>query len=122
MQKRPLSPHLQIYKPQISSVLSIMHRFSGVGLFLGLLILVIGLACLATSELAFVIFQDFLSGIIGKSILFLCLLGFFYHFANGIRHLGWDIGFGYDIGTMEKTGIFVLIFTLASTISVWFYF
>jgi succinate dehydrogenase / fumarate reductase cytochrome b subunit len=122
MKPRPLSPHLQIYRPQITSVLSILHRFSGIGLFIALLFVVIGLGCLATGERAFQTFQDFFSGIVGKMLLFLSLLGFYYHFANGIRHLAWDSGYGFELTTVEKTGWFVIAFTIGATLITWILF
>lgn len=122
MKQRPLSPHLQIYRPQITSVLSIMHRFSGIGLFVALLMFVVGLGCLATSEQAFNIFRNLLSGIIGQTILFFCLLGFYYHLANGIRHLAWDAGYGFDLETTEKSGIGVVALSVLLTIVTWFIF
>lgn len=122
MKQRPLSPHLQVYRPQITSVLSIMHRFSGIGLFFALLILVIGLGCIATSESAFTTFRQALSGIIGQLILFFCLLGFYYHLANGIRHLAWDAGYGFDLTTTERSGIIVIGFTLIATTLTWMFF
>lgn len=122
MKQRPLSPHLQIYRPQISSVLSIMHRFTGIGLFFGLFLLVIGLGCLATGESTFQEYRHMMSGVFGQLILFLCLMAFYYHLANGIRHLGWDIGYGFEIKSMERSGVFVVIFTLAATICTWMNF
>lgn len=120
MKQRPLSPHLQVYRPQITSFLSIMHRFSGIGLFLALVILVVGLGCLATSEQAFSVFRRILTGIIGQTILFFCLLGFYYHLANGIRHLAWDAGYGFELETTEKSGIGVVALAIALTILTWF--
>lgn len=122
MKQRPLSPHLQIYRPQITSVLSIMHRFSGIGLFIALLILVAGLGCLATSESAYKNFKEIFSSIAGQFILFFCLLGFYYHLANGIRHLAWDAGYGFNINTTERTGIVVIGFTLIATFLTWMFF
>lgn len=122
MKQRPLSPHLQVYRPQITSVLSIMHRLSGIGLFVALLILVIGLGCLATSEGVFQSFRSYLSGVVGQIILFFCLLGFYYHLANGIRHLSWDAGYGFELTTTERTGIIVIVFTLVATVLTWISF
>ncbi len=122
MKQRPLSPHLQVYRPQITSVLSIMHRFSGVGLFLALLILAAALGCLAAGEQAFSIFRNLLTGIIGQTILFFCLLGFYYHLANGIRHLAWDAGYGFELETTEKSGIVVVTLTVVLTILTWIIF
>lgn len=117
--QRPLSPHLQVYKPQITSVLSIMHRLSGAGLAFGLFILIAWLACLSHSEQAFLAFQDLFSGFIGKTILVLCLSGFYYHLANGIRHLMWDAGYGFEMTTTTKSGWFVVVFTFILTFLTW---
>lgn len=117
--QRPLSPHLQVYKPQLTTILSIFHRISGVGLTFALFILVAWIACISHSEEAFLSFQDLFSGFIGKTILLFCLLGFYYHLANGIRHLMWDAGYGFDLTTTYKSGWFVVALTPVLTLLTW---
>jgi len=109
--QRPMSPHLQIYKPQITSVLSILHRITGVGLVFGLLMFLWFIGALATSPEAFTTFVGFSSSFLGYIFILGFIIALSYHFCNGIRHLFWDIGIGYDIEMVTKTGIAVLIST-----------
>ncbi len=116
---RPLSPHLQIYRPQITMVLSILHRLTGVALGLGALALVYWLAAAAAGPRAFAQAQ----AIAGSWLGWLVLLGFtwalFYHLCNGIRHLFWDVGLGYELSTARLTGWCALLASLALTIAAW---
>ena len=91
-QNRPLSPHLQVYKPQMTSLLSILHRLTGVGLGLGMLLLAWWLIAAALGPEAFQAAQGIVGSVIGRVILFGFTFAFFYHLANGIRHLVWDAG------------------------------
>jgi succinate dehydrogenase / fumarate reductase cytochrome b subunit len=114
---RPLSPHLSIYKIQISSSLSILHRISGFILFLGMIIL-------PWILVGFVFYPQIAScecwnSIIIKIILFGWSMTLFYHYLNGIRHLFWDVGKGFEISTMNRSGIMVIIGTILLTISCW---
>lgn len=106
--KRPTSPHLSIYKPQINSTMSIFHRFSGIGLFFGFSILTWWMICWVFSKFDQKIF-DFINHGLVKFSLYLLLAAFFYHLLNGIRHLFWDIGKGYSICALFKTSYLVLI-------------
>ncbi len=114
--KRPLSPHLQIYKPQITSVLSITHRATGVFLSLGALILTCWLVGLATGQDAFANLQQHINAWYGKVLLVAFVFSFYYHLANGVRHLFWDAGLGLEISTSYKTGYAVIVFTLVLTV------
>ncbi len=107
--KRPLSPHLQIYRPQLTSIMSIFHRASGLYLSLGLPVLVWGLWSMAKGEAAFDSFRSLMMGILGQLFCVLWIAAFCYHLLNGLRHLGWDAGFGFDLATVYKTGWAVLI-------------
>lgn len=102
--KRPLSPHLQIYKYQLTTVLSITHRATGVFLSLGALLLTCWLVALATNETAFNNLQQHAGAWYGKILLVAFVFSFYYHFANGIRHLFWDVGMGLEISTVYKSG------------------
>jgi succinate dehydrogenase / fumarate reductase cytochrome b subunit len=119
MHARPLSPHLQIYRPQITSVLSITHRITGVALATGTLLLVWWLAAAALGEAAYARVGAFVGSPIGLLLLFGWSLALFYHLANGIRHLFWDTGRGFDLSTAEKSGYAVLAFALAATVVAW---
>ena len=117
--RRPLSPHLQVYRPQLSSAMSIFHRFSGIALSLGALLLAVWLAAAATSPSAFGLAQALLDSILGKLILFGFTLALFYHFCNGIRHLLWDAGYGFELPVMRRTGYAVLIATVSLSVLFW---
>ncbi|PIR37497.1 MAG: succinate dehydrogenase, cytochrome b556 subunit [Alphaproteobacteria bacterium CG11_big_fil_rev_8_21_14_0_20_39_49] len=117
--KRPLSPHLTIYKPQITSVLSISHRLTGLGLFVGALLLAwwIVFNVYGTCDcINPIIFSTF-----GRVFLILWTLALYYHMLNGIRHLFWDMGKGFEIKTVNKSGIIVLLGAFGLTIASWVY-
>ncbi len=116
---RPLSPHLQIYRPQITSVLSILHRASGVVLSLATVLLVAWLAAAAAGPASFAAAQAVACSWPGMIVLAgfsLCLV---YHLLNGIRHLFWDWGRGFELGTVTLTGWLVVCGTLALTAGAW---
>ncbi len=117
--KRPLSPHLTIYKPQISSVLSIGHRLSGIGLFFVLAILTWWFICWANSGFDADHFT-FFENIFVKIIMFLGILGYSYHFCTGIRHLVWDAGYGFSIRSVDITGYLTIICTILLTCFFWY--
>jgi succinate dehydrogenase / fumarate reductase, cytochrome b subunit len=101
---RPLSPHLQIYKPQITSVLSISHRITGVALTVGTLLLVWWLLAAAAVPAAYAQAQAFIGSWLGILLLVGWAYALFFHLCNGIRHLVWDAGYGFDIATTYLTG------------------
>lgn len=101
---RPLSPHLQIYKPQLTSMLSISHRLTGVALGIGTLFLVWWLIAAATGDDAFATAQGFFGSWLGLLLLFGWTYSFFFHLCNGVRHLLWDTGYGFDLHTAYRTG------------------
>ncbi len=117
--RRPLSPHLQVYKPQISSMTSILHRITGCALGVGTLLLTAWLVCAATSDGAFAVIQAFLASWIGLLILFGFTASLFYHFLNGIRHLAWDAGRGFELPSMHRSGVTVIVGTVILTVAVW---
>ncbi|MBL1140567.1 MAG: succinate dehydrogenase, cytochrome b556 subunit [Proteobacteria bacterium] len=114
--KRPLSPHLQVYKPQLTSILSITHRGTGVLLSIGSLFLSCWLIGLATSEEAFANLQLHWTAWYGKILLIGFVFSIFYHLCNGIRHLFWDTGKGLEISTAYKSGYAVITFSIILTI------
>ena len=118
--KRPLSPHLQIYKPQLTSVLSITHRGTGVFLSLGALVLTYWLVSLAVSEELFNSFHLHTSFWYGKLFLIGFVFSLYYHLANGIRHLFWDIGLGLEISTTYKSGYFTIFISVVLTLATLF--
>jgi succinate dehydrogenase / fumarate reductase cytochrome b subunit len=117
--KRPLSPHLQIYRPQLTSVLSIFHRFTGVVLSIGFIWLVVWLVALAVGGEYISNIHFFWKSFFGKFLLLGFLFSFSYHFFNGIRHLFWDVGLGLDIKTVYSSGWATLIFSTMFTFFIW---
>ena len=109
---RPISPHLSIYKPQITSILSISHRMSGVFQSLGLLIIVLLLFSLLLGKNSHEFYMLFINSLIGKAFLFFYVLSLCYHLFNGIRHIIWDIGYGFEIKNVYYSGIIVIIFAV----------
>jgi succinate dehydrogenase / fumarate reductase cytochrome b subunit len=118
-QNRPLSPHLQVYRPQLTSVLSITHRASGVGLAVGTLLLVWWLFAAATGPAYFDLVQGFLGSWFGKLLLLGFSFALFFHLCNGIRHLFWDAGYGFDLETVYKSGWVTVIASIILTAIAW---
>ncbi|MBI3451611.1 MAG: succinate dehydrogenase, cytochrome b556 subunit [Rhodospirillales bacterium] len=116
---RPLSPHLQIYKPQLTSVLSILHRATGIALAVGTSVLVWWLVAAAAGPAAFATVQGFLGSWIGKLMLLGWSVSLFYHLANGIRHLFWDAGYGFELKTAYASGWAVVAATAGLTALAW---
>lgn len=114
--ERPLSPHLQIYRPQITSVMSILHRITGLGLWAGALLLTYLVGSATYGPEAFYKAQGFLESWFGQLILLGLTVAVYYHLANGIRHLAWDIGWGYEIKKLNFTGLIVIWFTIIMTV------
>ncbi len=120
MHKRPLSPHLQIYKmPMTAGLMSITHRMTGVFLVLGTLALSYWLMAIAAGVNAYLQAQQLLASVPGLVLLFLWSVALFYHFCNGIRHLFWDTGAGFDLKQGQISGYFVLFMTIFLTCLTW---
>jgi len=113
---RPLSPHLQVYKPQLTAVLSILHRATGVFLAIGTLLLVYWLMALAQGESSYLQARAFFGSPIGTLILLPWIFALFYHLCNGIRHLFWDMGVGFEIKTVYASGTLVVIVAILLTL------
>ena len=116
---RPLSPHLQVYRPQLTSVLSIFHRMTGIALALGTLMLAWWLVAAASGPDAFETVQGFIGSIVGRLLLLGWTFALLYHLCNGIRHLMWDTGRGFEITTAYASGWLVVIAASVLTIVVW---
>lgn len=112
----PLSPHLQIYKPQITSILSISHRITGFSLNLSIVIMVYGLFSLSLGEKYFNFFLVFVNSIPIKVILFLTILGFLYHLLNGIRHILWDFGLFLENKSSAVLGYIIIISSISLSV------
>ena len=119
LRPRPLSPHLQIYRRQLTSVLSILHRATGIVLSLGALLLVWWLIAAAAGPESYETFSAAIGSVFGRVLLLGWTLSFFYHLANGIRHLWWDTGRGLDLPSVYRSGYAVLGFTVAASLAAW---
>ena len=117
--RRPLSPHLQVYRPQLTSILSIMNRVTGIALSAGTLLLVWWLVAAASGPDAFATVQGFIGSPVGLFVLFGWTLSLFYHFFGGIRHLAWNMGWGYDLPQTHLSGWLSVAATVVSTVLVW---
>ena len=116
MTNRPLSPHLQIYRPQLTSVLSILHRITGVALAVGTILLVYWLIAAASGPEAFAAANGIIGSWIGLILLFGWTFALFFHLANGIRHLFWDAGLGFELKTVYASGWTVVVVASALTL------
>jgi len=117
--KRPMSPHLQVYRPQLTSILSIMNRVTGIAVSVGTLLLVWWLVAAATGPQAFDHVQWFIGSPVGLFMLFGWTAALFYHFFAGIRHLAWDAGYGFELDKVHMTGWATMIATVVCTVVVW---
>ncbi|MEQ8662152.1 MAG: succinate dehydrogenase, cytochrome b556 subunit [Gammaproteobacteria bacterium] len=119
MANNPISPHLQVYRPQLTSVLSISHRISGVFLALGTVMILYWLVAASLGPAAYAEAQCCLAAAPTQLLLFGWTLAFFYHLCNGIRHLLWDTGWGFELETAYKTGYIVLAAAVVLTVLTW---
>ena len=113
--ERPLSPHLQVYRPEITSVLSILHRGTGLVLSMGLPVLAGWLMAVAGGEAAYAEASAWLASVWARLFYVGWCFCFFYHLANGIRHLLWDVGIGLEPEQYRVSGWTVVLFSLAVT-------
>ena len=116
---RPLSPHLQVYKPQLTSILSILHRGTGIVLSIGSVLLVSWILVLTLGESAYQIYSKLIDNWFGKFVIFGFTFGLFYHLSNGVRHLFWDAGYGYDLKYAYISGFAVIFSSLSLTLITW---
>ena len=116
---RPLSPHLQIYRPQLTSVMSILHRATGIALSVGAIYLAIWVMCAAAKPDTYAAFQGFNTSILGRLLLGGWLFSAFYHLCNGIRHLFWDAGYGFEIKDAYRSGWIVVGVSAIATLASW---
>jgi succinate dehydrogenase / fumarate reductase, cytochrome b subunit len=119
--RRPISPFMlgSAYQFQMSSTTSILHRITGVGLGLGTLLFTAWLVAAASGDSAFSVVQAILGSPFGLFILFCFTLALFYHFCNGIRHLSWDAGKGFELPAMHRNGALVIAATFVLTVAFW---
>lgn len=114
-----MSPHLQVWRWHVTMLTSILHRVTGVGLYLGGLIAAAWAISLAGGPESYALFKGLLGSPLGKLVMFGMTLSVFYHLGNGVRHLVWDLGHGLDIKTANSSAYAVFGFTIAATVAVW---
>jgi succinate dehydrogenase / fumarate reductase cytochrome b subunit len=116
---RPLSPHISIYRWPITMVLSILHRMTGIALSLGFIVLVAWLFDAASGPEAYSVFESVMGSLVGKLLLIGWSFAFFFHLANGARHLLWDTGRGMEIEEANRSSWVVLIGAIVLTAAFW---
>ncbi len=117
--QRPLSPHLQVYRPQLTSMMSITHRATGVALTSGTLLLAAWLFAVATGGDTYAVAALAVAHPLGQFVLFGYSVALIYHALNGVRHLSWDLGFGLTIPDVYRSGRIVLFLTFLLTACLW---
>jgi succinate dehydrogenase / fumarate reductase cytochrome b subunit len=118
--ERPLSPHIQIYRLKHTFLsLSVWHRATGVALTVGIVLLIYWLAAAAAGSTSYDRALEVLSSPLAKIAMFGWLWSFFYHLLAGIRHLGWDLGYGFEKVFARKTGRLVLVGSVVLTVLTW---
>jgi succinate dehydrogenase cytochrome b subunit len=117
--ERPMSPHLQVYRWQLTSVMSILHRATGIALSVGTILLVSWLGAASDGPEPYAAMQHFLGSWIGLLLLFGWSVSLYYHLCNGIRHLVWDTGYGLELNRVYTGGWAVLGATAALTVVSW---
>lgn len=117
--QRPLSPHLQVYKWPLAMVISILHRITGVALAIGAVLLVVVLVSVAAGPTSYEVMRGYITSSLGQIFLFLWTVALFLHLFNGIRHLVWDAGYGFEKSTTKNSGILVILAAIVFTTIVW---
>ncbi len=115
----PLAPHLQIYRLPLTVVLSILHRATGVVLALGAVLLVWVLALVAYNAESYSQLYPHLASWYGQIFLLGLVFSLYFHFCNGIRHLFWDIGLGFELETVDRTAILAILVAIGLTLATW---
>ena len=117
---RPLSPHLQIYRWPVTMATSIAHRVTGVALSAGMLLLAWWLLAAALGPQAYHAFAVLAANPLGQIVLFGLVWSLAFHLLNGIRHLAWDIGVGFEVSTANRSGVAVVLLSLVATLALFF--
>ena len=117
--KNPLSPHLQIYRWHVSSLLSITHRIAGIVNLLSLILIFFWFFILSLGESNYELFLLLINSFFGKFVLIGFTWSMSFHLLSGIRHLAWDLGYGFEIKTANISGIIVVVSSLVLTIIFW---
>jgi len=117
--QRPLSPHLQVYRPVISMVMSIFHRLTGAALYLGMIVLVWWLIAAASGPQYYAVAMDWIGSVVGYLILIGLSWAVFHHALGGLRHFLWDTGRGFEIPTVLRLSWATLFGSLTLTTLFW---
>ncbi len=120
LRERPMSPHLQIYTPLMSMVMSIVHRMTGVALFFGTILLAWWLAAAAIGPEAYASFMALADSLIGGLVLFGYTWALIHHMLGGVRHFIWDTGRGFELRTIDALAWGTLILSITLTLVIWF--
>jgi succinate dehydrogenase / fumarate reductase cytochrome b subunit len=120
--KRPLSPHLQVYRLPITGLISITHRLSGVFLSLGLLLCVYLLVTVAAGEASYSAMQIVMAQPLSRLVLWGFIFALFFHLSHGIRHLLWDLGETFDRSTLNRYALYELLATILLFLLTFFIF
>jgi succinate dehydrogenase / fumarate reductase cytochrome b subunit len=116
---RPLSPHLQIYRPMLTMVMSIVHRITGAALYFGMLLLAWWLIAAASGPNAYGAFEWFMGSVIGQLVLFGYTWALIHHMLGGVRHLIWDTGHGFEPAERERLTLATLVGSITLTLILW---
>lgn len=116
---RPRSPNVQIYRPQLTSVLSILNRITGLILSAGAVFLVVWLSAAAAGPRAYASVQAVIASGIGRIVLFGCTLAFFLHLCGSVRHLVWDMGYGFKLRAIYLSGWVMVGVSVVLTVGAW---
>jgi succinate dehydrogenase / fumarate reductase cytochrome b subunit len=119
LRERPMSPHLSVWRWHITMASSIFHRATGVALYVGALVAAGWAIALAKGPAAYAGYKALLGSPLGLLVMAGLTVSFFYHLANGIRHLVWDAGYGLEVKTASASAAFVFGFTVVASIAVW---
>ncbi|HEY7998056.1 MAG TPA: succinate dehydrogenase, cytochrome b556 subunit [Pseudolabrys sp.] len=119
LRPRPISPHLQIYKPMLTMVMSIVHRITGAALYFGMLLIAWWLIAAASGPNAYGNFEWFMGSLIGRLVLFGYTWALLHHMLGGIRHLIWDTGHGLEPAEREMLTIATLVGSISLTLILW---
>jgi len=117
--ERPLSPHLQIYRPMLTMMMSIAHRITGASLAIGFALLTWWLVAISIGPEAYATVDHFFAGIVGRTLLFLFTWALMHHMLGGIRHLIWDTGAGLDKTSIEVFAWLTIITSTVLTVLIW---
>jgi succinate dehydrogenase / fumarate reductase cytochrome b subunit len=116
---RPLSPHLQVWRWHLTMLTSILHRVTGCGLYGAALLGAAWAVCLAAGPEPYATYMGLLGSLLGRIVLFLITVALFFHLGNGIRHLVWDAGKGFELKTANAASAAVIVFGVVAAVAVW---